>query len=885
MKTPTTNLWGAAALMACRLVALRAFTALAFLLAACGGGDAPEVDNAAPTLTTIVVAPASANLGVGLSTTLTAEARDQHGAVMPGVALVWASSDSGVAVAIDGVVTGVASGAAAITASSGGVTSGPVNLNVVVIAKGSIAIDKPFVFFSGAGQSSPLTAQIFDAQNASVSGSVTWTSSAPDKVSVDASGRVSARAIGSAQIVASGGEARSAPTLVVVAEPQPGALLVGDAKVVSVGAPPAAGAPYEVTLQGVAAPAPGTVLLGVETAPIAGKVVATRQEAAGIVVTLAPAPLYELFVAYDIKLAIDLSAFPAEAVSAGTSARSSAQVWNTERQGRSRALAVRPLDNALAPFRAFNCDASINPLLLGQPVQLALENRLVLTIEDRPGYSKHALEGSAAIVGTASIKLMVGFDATGRCDAQVQVRVPALAWASALLMPAVRFGLGAELKGKVLVVQGELGVTGKVSASPVLGWECGGATPECRGLNGFTVNNEFKTKSRFPDANGMEVDVSAHFYVVAGLDVSVLFGLLNAGIVEARVGPRQSFKFAFEDDQAARADYAASYELEMYTVVEPGPALQKAIKEVIDDGAVGVKLKAEFTKPISESPKGTHSVSKARVRPGEPVDFTVDFDAQTVAYWQLGYNIDRVDLYRKAEGAAEFVYWKSMALIASNRAIYQYRWTPDTSEAGKYQVAAFVNTVLPVPLLEVAANSVREVEVSCFSAPSSAQRAQAFAANAARIKPLATTCADVWNGESTVVLGSLEENITARASITWTYDPASSGDAFLGYKPTGSFTLTGAHAGCTVSFSPSSFTITASASTFLQIMADQYVFNAQQPIVSIQTVSCPGKDNVVNHLNGFSIMYGFGGGPFDPNQVALSGNLTSPISSWNFARP
>lgn len=859
-------------------------------LTACGGGGEggdPSADgNAAPTLTSIAVSPSSTELGVGLSLTLKAEAKDQFGAVMPGVAFSWSSSDSGVAVAIDGVTTGVSPGAAAITASSGGVISNPVKLKVVVVAKGSVAVDKPFVFFSGAGQSASLTAQIFDAQGAPVSGGVTWTSSAPDKVSVDASGRVAARTIGSAQIVASAGGARSAPTLVVVAEPQPGALLLADAQVVAIGAPPGAGTEYEVTLQGVVAPAPGTVVLGTETAPIAGKVVATRQEAAGLVVTLALAPLYQLFVAYDIALAVDLSAFPAEAMparTAGTKLRS--QAWNAERQGRSLALAARPLDDALVPFRAFDCDASIKPQLLGEPIQLSLDNQLVLTLEDRPGYSKHALEGSAAIIGTAAIRLKAGFRATGRCDAQAQIKLPILGWFSLIVMPAVRFGLGAELEGEVLLVQGELGVEGKVSADPVLGWECGGATPECRGLNSFTVNDNFKTKSKLPDEHGMQAKVSAHFYVVAGLDASIALGLLNAGIVEARVGPKQSFDVAFEEDQAAKPGYAGSYDLKLYGVIEPGPALQKAIKAVIDDGAVSVKLQAEFTRDISESPKGTHSVSTARVRPGEPVDLTVDFDPKTVAYWQLGYNVYRVDLYRKAEGEAEFVFWKSMSLIATTRATY--RWTPETADAGKYQFAAFVSTVLPTPLLEVAVDSVREVEVSCFSAPQSARRAQAFraSANDTRSKPLATTCADTWIGDSTFIAGSLDENITARASITWIYDPSTSGDGVITYKPSGTFELTGKHAGCTVDFSPSRFTINNDLPLVLQITADQYVFDGQQAIDSTETVSCPGKDPVVNHLKGFHVRYAFGGGPFSADQVALTGRLDAPLSSWNFVRP
>ena len=62
----------------------------------------------------------------------------------------------------------------------------------------------------------------------------------------------------------------AAPTLVIVAQPQAGAL------------------------QGVAVPALGTLLMAAEMAPVAGKVVATRQASAGLVVTLALAAVRPL---------------------------------------------------------------------------------------------------------------------------------------------------------------------------------------------------------------------------------------------------------------------------------------------------------------------------------------------------------------------------------------------------------------------------------------------------------------------------------------------------------------------------------------------------------------------------------------------------------------
>lgn len=154
-----------------RRALLTALALLPLLLPGCGGGGdaaAPET----PKLTSISVSPSSASLGVGQTQSISVEARDQTGQLMTGVVFTWASSNSSVAsVASDvaggvasGVATGLAAGTTNITASSAGVVSNAASLQVIVVAKGSVAIDKPSVFLSATGQSAQLAAQLFDAQ-------------------------------------------------------------------------------------------------------------------------------------------------------------------------------------------------------------------------------------------------------------------------------------------------------------------------------------------------------------------------------------------------------------------------------------------------------------------------------------------------------------------------------------------------------------------------------------------------------------------------------------------------------------------------------------------------------------------------------------------------
>ena len=880
---------------------------LALGLAACGGSDEPAGGAVAPaTITSITVTPSGAILGVGLTTTVSAEARDQNGALMAGVDFTWASSNAGVGSVAGGVATGVAAGTTRITASSGGVRSNEALLTVVApLSRSRVVVDKAGVFLTAAGATAQLTAQPFDAAGAPLAGPVTWSSSAPDKVSVDAGGQVVALAVGSAQIFAESAGVRSAPTLVVVARPQAGAVLVSDTQVVSVGPPlsvPAGesagvGTQYEVVLHDVAAPVPGTVLLAAETAPVAGRVVAVRQDASGLVVTLALAPLYELFEAYDIRLSIALAAFEFEEVPERGALAGPRALWGAG-SARPRALgAMRPLD-AFEPFRAFKCDASLEPQLIGKAIQLSLENKLNLVLEDRPGHSKHALEGSVDIVGNAGLKLKAGFKAKGDCKAQGQIKLPVFGWFSALVMPAVRLGVGAELEGEILLVQGELGVEGKVGFAGVLGWECGGAVPACRGLDEISPKYDLKTRSKIPSANDVQAKVSGHFYVVAGLDAAVLFGTLNAEILEARIGPKQSFDLGFEDDQAARPDYASSYDLKLEGVVEPGAALQKAIKAVVNDSATGVTFDAKFNLDLSESPKGTLAIDKAKVRPKETVTFSVDLDPKTVSYFLLGYNVTRVDLYRKREDETKFTPWKAMDLIATHKA--SYRWTPETADAGKYEFAAFVNTDqnIPVPLLEVKLNSIQPLEVSCFGGPPAMQGAPRMQALGQRVR-LDTVCADSWAGTASLVARTPgtppEDNITATANIVWTFDRVDPGGNIV-YKASGSFELAFnfTSTGCTTTLAPNRFEITSgpdSQSSLIispknPLIPQTYFIRGRQLVDFTATTVCPGEPTKVSEVKGYLADFATGTGPYT-EQTTLSGSYEDLqfTYAWNFSRP
>lgn len=797
-------------------------------------------------------------------------------------------------------------------ANGSGVVGGAdvTGITLTCVAEGSgtdgvpsrIAIDKSSVFLPGVGKTVQLHAQVLDANGHVLAAvPVAWTSSAPDRVVVDPSGAVSGVAIGSALVFAKAGSLQSLPVIAIVAQPVAGALLLTDAQIVSVGAAlnldadgvPGVGTQYEVTLQNVAAPAPGTVVIAIEKQPVTGTVVATRQDATGLVVTLALVPASQLFSAYDIDLTIDLSTFPMQAAPS-----EAAQSIGAPR--RSAIQKARRQDTSpLAPFKALDCDASVKAQLLGDPpFLLSVTNQLKLKVQDRPGFTLRALVGTFTLDPSVTLKLQAGFTVSGSCEAAAEIPIAVDGPLSVFVAPAVRLGFGVGLKGAAILAQGQVGVSGQLGVTDVsIGYQCSEASGSstCDTLSDSTIVNSLTPHGEFPDSNGMQLLLSGQFYFLAGFDAEFLLGTVTADLLRVKIGPQQSFDLAFEDDQAARTDYASHYDLKLIATVEPGKSLKKVIDEILG-GSVGVSAKPQLSKDISESPKGTLTVSSTRVGIGNPVDFTVNFDPSTVDYFLLGNNVTGVQLYRKAENEDKFTFWKYMDVIASNSPTYSYRWMPSsTDDLGKADYAAFVDTkLLPQglgPLLEIAPNSIQTVEVGCFSS-GSAQSTQSLrgAKIQATHRDASGTCADQWSGTVHFDDGANYGDV----NITFSRDPnfndgTPSDESYVGQGHGTFHNHADDNLGCTVE--PTTFDFDASSTAISSALWVGYGSTpaafALTSRAQIQiTVTCPnpaGPGPIVSHRTVFpSFLPGLGGN-VSPDGTTIQGS--SPPGGpghWSF---
>ncbi len=191
-------------------------TATITATAAGTSGAASVTVNVAP-ISTLEIQPASTSITVGGSAALTAVARDAQGANLSGRSIAWTSLHPTIAtVTTAGVVTGVSSGTATVSASSEGKTTSatitvtPPPVSTVAVALNSSALTP--------GQTTQAIATLRSAQGETLVGRVTtWSTTNASVATVDASGMVAAVSPGTSTITATS-EGRSGTAVVTVTQ-------------------------------------------------------------------------------------------------------------------------------------------------------------------------------------------------------------------------------------------------------------------------------------------------------------------------------------------------------------------------------------------------------------------------------------------------------------------------------------------------------------------------------------------------------------------------------------------------------------------------------------------------------------------------------------------
>jgi uncharacterized protein YjdB len=150
----------------------------------------------------VIVSPTQVSIEPSQTRQLTAQVTDDQGNVLAGRPITFASDNPGIAtVSAAGLVTGVAVGAAKITATSEGKT-GTADITVTPVAVASVEIS-PNSSDLTVGQTTSLEAVAKDARGAVLSNrTATWSSGAPSVATVSSAGVVTAVGAGNAVIFA-----------------------------------------------------------------------------------------------------------------------------------------------------------------------------------------------------------------------------------------------------------------------------------------------------------------------------------------------------------------------------------------------------------------------------------------------------------------------------------------------------------------------------------------------------------------------------------------------------------------------------------------------------------------------------------------------------------
>src|SRR5437867_4536154 len=182
-----------------------------------GKSGTAAVTMASVPVASVTISPTAPNMYVGGAVQLTAIPKDAAGNALVGRAISWTSSNAAIAtVSASGLVTGVAVGAATITATSEGQSgTAAVTVSSVPVAAVTVSPATATVFV---GATTQLTATPKDAAGNVLTGrAVTWTSSNAAFVTVSATGLVTGVAAGSVTITATS-EGKSGSASVIVGQ-------------------------------------------------------------------------------------------------------------------------------------------------------------------------------------------------------------------------------------------------------------------------------------------------------------------------------------------------------------------------------------------------------------------------------------------------------------------------------------------------------------------------------------------------------------------------------------------------------------------------------------------------------------------------------------------
>ena len=535
------------------------------------------------------------------------------------------------------------------------------------------------------GDTAQLRATAFDESGAALAGArLTWRSADPDVVAVDADGVIEARvAAGSTQVWAEVDGVESPRAWAWVAVLPAGATTFTDDQVVSgpslldPATPVDLGSQLTVVVSGIAAPAPGTIVIAEQDTPVSGKVVSTAAGAGGVTLTLEVVDLAELFV--DLELEMHDS------------------VAVVQRSGEHRFT-----------LGGFECETNVSgpqwptPALDGIVSDgLSVDRDLVLSISD--GTPQHVLlrvRGTLRVDVGGTLTFPVALTGKLTCEREggtltFPFQPPPLAVVLALKVP---LGFGFEAEGSFSATGVVYHAAGFARANLDFGFEY---TPETglQKYTDFTKDHDLRVSWDTPAlTQGGTVKASLFAYVFGTMKLgSPLTDLVDVDIATLKAGVKGDYELAVPIVQVDDPTQASQYQVCLHGELSPGEGYQKFLKRF------GIDLETVQLDPpeddcLARSPTSTTSTSTTAVVAGQPVTVTTALDASTVDYIDH-YNVESVRVWRNDPTDG----WIEVAEImaSDDQTVFDYQWTPTPADeaAGEIQFSAYVETTETLDVL------------------------------------------------------------------------------------------------------------------------------------------------------------------------------------------
>jgi alpha-tubulin suppressor-like RCC1 family protein len=549
------------------------------------------------------------------------------------------------------------------------------------------------ILLSSAAPTQTVKVRAFDTNGAEVTNApISFTSSQPAQISVSTDGTVTAVApIGSAFVTATSGSISSQPLVAASVETLPGSVLVSDAQVIT-GPQPVAGTVvgvggrYTVVLAGIAAPAPGTIVLASGSYPIAGKVVDSSVGSGNAVtVTLELVPLNQLF--------------RNASVSGTLSAQQVAQLVKPAAGEKSASVTRRSRPNAVASglkkFGTFECTTSFDTSLLNVDLAPTITQSLAfaydLSVLD--GVSKAFLLAFSGTINASLTGTVTVGAANGSLDCTAPlftIPIPITGLFSAIIAPEAPLGLTfrMDLDASTNV---SYGVSGTVGASLTFGVKHDADGNPVK-INDGTVSGQIDVAPAFANT-ATRVEFTEFAGLTAGLTVGNVIGKLPNAI-DVSAGSEFSSSWGKPSDAALDPLFTTEYQLKGKLSIGPGPGLQQLLDWASEAISIDISAAAETT--IGRSPMlATVRLSQNLFKVGDSLSFKLALDPTSVRF-PLGlgaYNVQEVRIYRldQTNQAASQV---ATAIATDGQTDFTIPWVADgdgTVElAGKPAFYAFV---------------------------------------------------------------------------------------------------------------------------------------------------------------------------------------------------